>query len=133
MPGRRSKIKSRLSLSFVYTKGVMCVLSFPGVLPASQDQSKQQGLSEEDDKTSTVFSVGSDALIKSWFQDQPSLDMKMCCSMVCMALAVLLRMKRFHTVVQVMLSAAPVIVPRPLCICVMSPYSPMLVTACCLN
>lgn len=105
---------SRHCLS-VYRRGATRVVScdLPGVIPASEDQSKQQGLSEEDDKASTQFSVGSDALVKSWFQNQPSLDMKMCCNMVCMALAVLHRMKRFHTVVQVMLLAVPFSVHRP--------------------
>lgn len=79
---------------------VLC--AFLGVIPGSATQPDQQRLSPDDDKASSQFSLGSDALTTPWFAKQSSLDMRMCCNMVCMALAVLHRMKRYHTVVQVL-------------------------------
>lgn len=49
------------------------------------------------------MSLRSDAVSAPWFSEQSRLDMPMCCNLVCMALSVLHRMKRYHTVVQVTL------------------------------
>ena len=54
-----------------------------------------------DDKASSGVSLGSDALMLPWYTGQSSLDMGLCCNLTCMALSVLYRMKRYHTVVQV--------------------------------
>lgn len=76
-----------------------CAELVAGIIPAIGSTLEQPR--EEDDRASSQFSLGSDALIAPWFKKQPGLDMQMCCNMVCMSLAVLHRMKRYHTVVQV--------------------------------
>ena len=58
---------------------------------------------ETDTGSVSGVSLGSDAVSAPWYTEQTSLDMPMCCNLVCMALAVLHRMKRYHTVVQVLL------------------------------
>lgn len=62
---------------------------------------------ETDTGSVSGVSLGSDAASAPWYTEQASLDMPMCCNLVCMALAVLHRMKRYHTVVQVMLLLTP--------------------------
>ena len=70
-----------------------------GVIPASSGQAEKQSI---DDKASSKAStLGSDALALPWYTGQDSLDMPLCCNLACMVLAVLQRMKRYHTVVQV--------------------------------
>lgn len=93
-----SYISAKCLLGCAFTE-----VRFPwaGVIPASTDRPEQQLLHTDDDKASSQFSFGSDALTRPWFQKQSSLDMRMCCNMTCMALAVLHRMKRYHTLVQV--------------------------------
>ena len=77
--------------------------SAAGVIPASESGGKME--SDMNDKASSSgISLGSDALALPWYTGQGSLDMPLCCNLTCMALAVLHRMKRYHTVVQVICS-----------------------------
>ena len=73
-----------------------------GVIPSHGDQAENRG-PETDTGSVSSLSLGSDAVRAPWYTEQGSLDMPMCCNLVCMALAVLHRMKRYHTVVQVIL------------------------------
>ena len=74
-----------------------------GVIPAASEEAEQEKVQSAAHKAGSVsaVSLGSDALALPWYTQQSSLDMPMCCNLVCMALAVLHRMKRHHTVVQV--------------------------------
>ncbi len=72
-----------------------------GVIPASNDKADSDKQVVDDKASSSGVSLGSDALTLPWYMGQTSLDMHMCCNLTCMALAVLHRMKRYHTVVQV--------------------------------
>lgn len=71
-----------------------------GVIPAHRNQGDKME-PETDTGSISGVSLGSDAVSTPWYTEQSSLDMHMCCNLVCMALAVLHRMKRYHTVVQV--------------------------------
>lgn len=71
-----------------------------GVIPSLGDQPDNMG-PEADTGSVSGLSLGSDAVRAPWYTEQASLDMPMCCNLVCVALAVLHRMKRYHTVVQV--------------------------------
>ena len=72
-----------------------------GLIPAAKGgmNSEKQGVNNK--ASSSGVSLGSDALTLPWYTGQSSLDMGLCCNLTCMALAVLHRMKRYHTVVQV--------------------------------
>ena len=74
-----------------------------GVIPASYSDGKagQEKQDSNDKASSSGMSLGSDALALPWYTGQASLDMPLYCNLACMALAVLHRMKRYHTVVQV--------------------------------
>jgi len=72
-----------------------------GVIPAPKGGTISEKQDVDDKASSSGVSLGSDALSLPWYTGQSSLDMAMCCNLTCMALAVLHRMKRYHTVVQV--------------------------------
>ena len=78
-----------------------CQCAAAGVVPAPSSKSDKAKGAAHDADSSSGLSLGSDALALPWYTQQTSLDMHMCCNLVCMALAVLHRMKRHHTVVQV--------------------------------
>ena len=75
-----------------------------GVTPAAKGGTSREKQGVDDKASSSGVSLGSDALMLPWYTGQSSLDMAMCCNLTCMALAVLHRMKRYHTVVQVQFS-----------------------------
>ncbi len=72
-----------------------------GVIPAAKGGTSSRNQGVDDKASSSGVSLGSDALMLPWYTGHSSLDMAMCCNFICMALAVLHRMKRYHTVVQV--------------------------------
>ncbi|KAL0048239.1 hypothetical protein WJX82_010821 [Trebouxia sp. C0006] len=72
-----------------------------GLLPAAKGGTSSEKQGVDDKASSSGVSLGSDALMLPWYTGQSSLDMGLCCNLTCMALAVLHRMKRYHTVVQV--------------------------------
>ena len=72
-----------------------------GVTPAAKGGTSSEKQCVDDKASSSGVSLGSDALMLPWYTGQSSLDMGLCCNLTCMALAVLHRMKRYHTVVQV--------------------------------
>ena len=72
-----------------------------GVIPGDKGGESRKGQAVDEGASVSGASLGSDALSLPWYTGHSSLDMTMCCNLTCMALAVLHRMKRFHTVVQV--------------------------------
>lgn len=79
-----------------------------GVIPAPDQMVSSEKQAVDDAASSSGFSLGSDALTLPWYSKQHSgLDMTLCCNLACMALAVLHRMKRYHTVVQVCTAYGP--------------------------
>ena len=72
-----------------------------GVIPGDKAGESRRRPAEDEGGSVSGASLGSDALSLPWYTGQSSLDMAMCCNLTCMALAVLHRMKRYHTVVQV--------------------------------